>query len=774
MIRQICFGEWRFSPEMHVLTRGSTTVTLEPLVARLLEFFLEHPDELISHDRLVQEVWRGRIVSDEAVRRGVSSLRHALARAGGEPFIRTVHKRGYIANVPPLTQRDGGVNGHEPVSSSPATATAADPATIESSTTSAGRDRRPPGRATRVGHLPWFLVLAAVLTLAAVTGLWRYRESAEAPAVTADTVAPRTIAVLPFVDLSDEPGREYFSDGVAEELRRLLARFSEFRVTARTSSSKFSGGNQDIREIGKQLGVRYLVEGSVRRDGDEIRIAATLIDAGTGFQLWADSYDSKLADLFDAQADIAGQVARALQIVLVSRDGRGRLAPKPASSEAYLEYLQGQRLTESWATDDLDAAIGHFQNAIDLDPEFAIAYARLAEAMLLRANLTLEWQSAAGAALPLIEKALALDPGLGAAYVTRAILRNDTAEQEAELRKGLDLNPSYAPGYERLADVLFFRQLVEDRSEEAFAMIDRARALDPLRPRNHHMKALMHVQQGEDEQAAALEREALRVDPRFRSALAMLGLIEGTHKGEYARAVTYLEKARAIDPRVDWLRANLVSSYLDMADPEAARRLIASAPPIPEADLLLFVYTANWRDAGELVYASDQPVTPAQWLLSDANVLLAHALVTGEFSRAREFESGRYHFGDAVPERLSFFQAAVFLQVALLDFAAGDRERSRPRIERLLARMLQVQARRPGLAYQSQPLVAQGRALLGDREAALAALEDAMGSGDHLWRWWWVLNHPVFDVVRADPRFRKLLSRNQTHAASQRALLDTD
>jgi TolB-like protein/DNA-binding winged helix-turn-helix (wHTH) protein len=345
MTQPLRFGAWNFDPDALVVSDGTTRVELEPRVGRLLEVFLAHPGEVLSHDALVHAVWDGRVVSDEAIRRAVSGLRHAIPAPGPTGYIRTVHKKGYVGCFPsPRNENDG------------ATGSANDAEAFAAQLASPA-PRRSPSRAMGAGVAALFVVLAAL----ALVSWWR------PPAVVPPSGAglPHSLAVLPFANLSDTPGMDYFSDGMADELLGLMARNPAFRVTGRTSSFRFRDGAHDASAIGRALGVDHLIEGSVRLDDRRVRISAALVDAGTGFQRWSDTYDVGLDDVFAVQVDIAAKVARALQVVIVRAD-----EPSPAiDAEAHLEYLKGRQRMASWVVADVRAARRHFERAGAVAPK---------------------------------------------------------------------------------------------------------------------------------------------------------------------------------------------------------------------------------------------------------------------------------------------------------------------------------------------------------------------------------------------------------------------
>ena len=447
--------------------------------------------------------------------------------------------------------------------------------------------------------------------------------------------APITIAVLPFVNLGEEPATDYFSSGLAEELLGLLGQVDAFQVTARSSSFQFKANGEDIREVGRRLGVRYVLEGSVRKAADKLRIGVQLSDTRSGFNLWSETWERNLGDTFAVQQDIARNVVKQLQVAIVSSKNPVFKESSTASIEAHDAYLQARKLLATWVVSDADAAAEHLQRAIALDPDYAAAYALLADAIIVRAASTQSVAQVREVVAPLVRKALELEPELGEAYVTRSWLSDDPLQRERDLRRGLELNPSSARGHEMLADLL---AAFPERRDEAYRLIDRARSLDPLTPNNHHIKAKMLIQQGRWAEAEELEQLAIELDPRFRAALVRLGNLSAL-KGDFASAVVYGERAVAIDPRAEWVRDELVWFYLDLDDLHGATRANQPATPLGRMEILLA--TGDWKSAGEILYALDDS---ERGRIEDAwvsKIALLHAHATGEYARALELSARR-------------------------------------------------------------------------------------------------------------------------------------
>ena len=288
-------------------------------------------------------------------------------------------------------------------------------------------------------------VLAAVLAVAAVFWLGR---GGRGLAGTAAQPGTPSIAVLPFVNISSDKEQEYFSDGLSEELLNHLAKIPGLRVAARTSSSQFKGKNEDLRTVGEKLNVGAILEGSVRKQGSRVRITAQLIKIGDGFHLWSETYDRELKDVFAVQDEIARSVAGSLKVTLLG----GKTAVPPAqgtNAEAYNAYLQGRYFVERRSKENLEKAIGYYEQAIKLDSGYAPAWSGLAGASSKQAGrgyLPVEegYRKAREAA----ERALALDANLAVAHAAVGWIKMghdwDWAGADASYQRALALEPGNA------------------------------------------------------------------------------------------------------------------------------------------------------------------------------------------------------------------------------------------------------------------------------------------------------------------------------------------
>ena len=369
-------------------------------------------------------------------------------------------------------------------------------------------------------------VPAIPVPAAAVTQTLAESVAGNAPA----TPDPRSVAVLPFVNMSGDADNEFFSDGLTEELLNVLAQVDGLKVAARTSSFRFKNEVGDMADIARQLRVAHLLEGSVRRSGDRVRITAQLINAADGFHLWSETYDRQLTDIFAIQDDIAAEVARALRVRLLGDAMPAVPRPPTGNVEAYTAYLRGKQALRIASYESYARADAAFREALALDPGFAAAHAALAETWRLRgvwgvvpfAEAEAEMRAAVGRALELDSDqplALALDGALKLnAYETEPSWRVRMAAAEPLLRRALELEPGQAQASELLASVLGSR----GQDDEALRILLAALERDPLSARAHVRVGTFHRTRGELELAVARYRAAVELAPEDPLAASML------------------------------------------------------------------------------------------------------------------------------------------------------------------------------------------------------------------------------------------------------------
>jgi adenylate cyclase len=394
----------------------------------------------------------------------------------------------------------------------------------------------------------------------------------------------RRIAVLPFTNISPAPDDAYLADGLTEELIHTLSQLSSLRVIAPASVMRYRGTRKGATEIGQELQVGTIVEGSVRKAGQRLRITVQLIDAPTQEHLWSEAYDREMADVFAMQEEIAQCVAAEMQVQLPRGDEPAAASPRD-HLEAYTAYLKGRYHLSRRSHAELDAAEKAFGDALNLDPEYALAYAGLADVYLARIDFgDLPIEDAYARGREAAERALALDgnlvEALTALAMIEAVYEQDAPEAERRLRQAIDRNPGYAPARQWYAIVLS----ALGRHEEALEQSRVALQLDPASPRPHVSVARAQRESGDLTGAIAEYEEALRIDPEF--GIARIGLTATQHQAwaweEAAQsAVTALERG-GYEPG---LRATLAELLLQVGHERDAyrnmERAIALRPHAP-------------------------------------------------------------------------------------------------------------------------------------------------------------------------------------------------
>lgn len=415
-------------------------------------------------------------------------------------------------------------------------------------------DFTPDGLKPETGPRSSKVIFAIVAVLVVLAFAWyfkgqpTYREPAEAQAnaknaVSVPAVGKNSIAVMPFVNMSSDKEQEYFSDGMTEEILNALANVPNLAVTARTSVFSLKGQNKDIREIGKLLGVAYVLEGSVRKAGDQVRITAQLIRADNGFHLWSETYDRKLENVFDMQAEIAGAIAKALELPLGLGGDAALVSERSNDPQAYALYLQARSGFRARG-DGVKKSIELYRAALKRDPKFAPAWAGLSSSLAM-----LPWyvpeaeKAAAAAAMPEAEaagkQALALAPNLAQAHTALGSIyafQWQWALAEQHFKQALALAPNDPELHHQYADWLG----AMGRSDEALAASSKAVALDPLVPIYLNGKANTLAMMGRIDEAIDVRQAAYALAPELQMTTNNL-------LGTYLQAKRYDEAEKLLD-----------------------------------------------------------------------------------------------------------------------------------------------------------------------------------------------------------------------------------
>lgn len=415
-----------------------------------------------------------------------------------------------------------------------------------------------------------FVIIGVLLTVIGIMA-WRHYHPAES-SLTKN--AEKSIAILPFLDISPAKDQEYFSDGITEQIIDSLAHIRGLFVVARTTAFSFKNKNSDIRDIGRQLQVTHVLEGSVRHGKDRVRVAAQLIDVATGFHLWSETYDSTEKDLLSLQSDVARKVAAALKIELHLAENTQLAKPPTQNPEAYDSYLRGRYLLNKRTADAIQKGRALFEQAVAQDPSFALGHAGIADSYILLGKLgAISPAEASSKAWTEVSSALAIDDNLAEGHVSRGILLaefewNWTAA-EKDYRRALELNSNSASAHH-----WYGRALGEiGRSDEALREIDAAEKLDPRSPFIRTSKAKILGAAHRYQEAVEECRRALEIDGNFALAFSVLAQAQ-LHLQQYPQGIETAKKFVELSKGTGFARLELAYAYAIAGDKTNSEQIV--------------------------------------------------------------------------------------------------------------------------------------------------------------------------------------------------------
>jgi TolB-like protein/DNA-binding winged helix-turn-helix (wHTH) protein/Flp pilus assembly protein TadD len=530
------FGPFRLDSAERLLLRHRTPIHLPPKAFDSLVVLVQNRGHLLDKDELLKMVWPNTFVEESNLVQHISMLRRALQDGRDDSqYIETVPRRGYrfIAEVREI--RNAGSE------SAPSRGNLA-------------------SETVRVRH--WFrnAVLAtvgigfALVLLAVMPRLQRrFRGSGSEPIT--------SLAVLPLQNLSGDPAQEYFADGMTEALITGLAKIPGVRVISRTSIMLYKGSQKGLPQIAQELGVDAIVEGSVTRSGDRVRITAQLVRVATDQHLWAESYERNVGDLLTLQDEVSGSIAGQIQ-KQITVGGPRREAASAVSAQAREDYLKGRYFWNQRSEAGYLKAIDYFQAAMKEDPQYAPAYAGLADSYALLGSMPAKMPRSF--AMPKAKEAaltaLKLDDGLADAHTSLAFVEMhyewNFREAEKEFKRALDLDPNYSTAHEWYA----FDLLATGRRDEAIAEIKQARQTDPLSAIiNTDFAEVLYFARDYDG-ALAQARATVEMDPNFAHAHRVLERIYD-EKGMFPEAIVEGEKAVTLTGDDAWMLLELAHTY---------------------------------------------------------------------------------------------------------------------------------------------------------------------------------------------------------------------
>jgi TolB-like protein/DNA-binding winged helix-turn-helix (wHTH) protein/Flp pilus assembly protein TadD len=560
------FGAYEFNPDSRELRREGMRVRLEGQPVAILKMLLDRRGELVTREELQKQLWPEDTFVDfeHSLNAAVKRLRAGLNDSAEHPrYIETLARRGYRFVAPVNVTESGGEKA-----------------------VFVPRESHSPAPVSFRGQRLWLIAATAVFTVAgAVVGLgWRHWR--QRPAFPSAPVI-RSLAVLPLQNLSGDPTQEYFADGMTEELIGRLSRIHGLQVISRTSAMHFKNTQLSVPEIAKLLGVDAIVEGSVIREGSQVRVHAQLIRGATDRHIWAEEYQREYRSILTVQQEVAQSIAERIEISLTPQE-RGSLASAhPVDPEAYEDYLKGRYYFNQRTEGPLNRSIGYFQQAIKRDPSYALAYCGLADAYaVLGFRGGMPSKDALSRAKAAALKAIKLDDTLAEPHASLAFIAEthewDWATAEREYRRALELNPSDARTHHWYAGYLMYMGRFEDGISEA----RRARDLDPLSlPLNNALAGRLLVASRYDEALAQVQK-TLELNPNFAPAHQTLGWAY-LHRGKREEAILEFRKALQLSGTDDTdLVLDLGFAYATAGNGQEARRILAKLKKLHERGLV--------------------------------------------------------------------------------------------------------------------------------------------------------------------------------------------
>ena len=703
-------GDFLVEPQRNRVGKDTRWVTVRPQVMDTLVYLSERRGEVVTTDELIDHVWKDVIVGSGSVYNCINELRKVFEDDPHEPlYIETVSKRGYRLTAPVLAAP---ANRQDPL-------------------------RKP---LTRIA----ILAAAPLLVVMLVWNPWSvepmHREAGTAP----------SIAILPFADLSPDGDQAFFADGITEELLNSLAAIEGLRVAARTSSFHFRNKQPTMEEVGTMLGVGYVLEGSVRRAGERVRITAQLIEVADGYHLWSQTYERTLEDVFAIQDEISLAIVAALvdELALPHNTGIARRDDATVDLEAWSEYLLGLHLLNRRTPEDIEAAISHLEKAIEMGPHYAPAHANLAMTYwLLHVYDRITARVAHERARPFAERALELDPRSPQAHAAMYFMEalQDFHDPEfRHLNRALELNPSYADALNWKAGELERWR----RYGEAESTLRQALQIDPLSMVTNSHFVFNLLRAGRRDEAADVASRLMSLDAGWGARRS--GSID-YDRGDYRAAVSHYLNGLERAPRHFGLGKELSRLFSELGLASEASRVYAS----DRADYYNHLYAGEWASA---IRAAEAALAAGGDAVFFVPALARAHYFAGDYGRAASF------YRRALPRDFKpGYQAKELEDFGYVFYAMALRESGDANGAARMFREAEddVEKQQAGGYNDGLFHLLNGMVLLyQDRvDEALASLEAAFHSG---YRQDWVLAAPLFGPVRGDARFIALEARFQS------------
>lgn len=574
------FGVYQVDVRTSELWKQGRKIKLQEQPCRILAILLEQRGEVVTREELRKRLWSDDtfVDFDHSLNTAIMRLREALNDSSDNPrFIETLPRHGYRF-IAPIEELDGSAPEGAEESRSAATREVASqvrepgPA-IQFPAGQAGAEVGPRRIASRLA-----LILGSLLGLLVIALLGvRMRLDRNGLGANSQSDQIKSLVVLPFENLSGDKDQQYFTDGMTDELIAHLAKIRSLRVISRTSSMEYKDTHKPLSQIARDLKVDAVVEGTVLRSGDRVRITAELVQVATDRHLWAETYESQLGDVLGLQSRVASAIVNEIRVNLTPEEQKRLSSSRSVSSESYENYLKGRYYWNKRSQEGLTKAIDYFQLAIEKDPNYALAYAGLADCYSIIGSAivgTVPSQEVAPKAKAAAMKALQLDDTLAEAQTSLATVRFnydwDWAGAADGFRRSIALNPSYATAYQRYSLYL----MAMGRMTESLAQMTRARELEPLSiSMNFSLGWRLYMARKYDEAIEQLQN-TLDMDPNFALPRMVLGQAY-EQKNAYPKAVAELQQAVAISRDSPQMVSALGHTYGASGNRSEAEKVLA-------------------------------------------------------------------------------------------------------------------------------------------------------------------------------------------------------
>jgi TolB-like protein/DNA-binding winged helix-turn-helix (wHTH) protein/Flp pilus assembly protein TadD len=513
------FKTFRLDTANHILWRNGGRVPVAPKGFDVLAYLVEHAGQVVTQEEILEALWSETYVNPEVLRKYIQEIRKALGDRPDNPeFIETLPKRGYRFVAPVIDE-----NAAKPADL-PTSLPTEEQATEE---TVIGERAHLKQESVFAKRTLWKFAIVLVVAVAAAAAIGAYFRPAPS-GMNTSSLTDTSIAVLPFADMSPAKDEEYFSEGLAEQLINDLAKVPGLKIVGRSSAFQFRGKNEDLRDVGRKLGVANVLEGSVRREGNHVRITAEMIKADDGFQLWSQTYDREIKDIFAVEDEIALAATEALRLKLLRGNGQPVASTlHSANPEAYEAYLQAEYFSgRGQSKEELDKALTYTDKAIKLDEKYAPAWALRSAVQDTMAEVALT-DRAEGfrKAREDAERAIVLDPALPSAYLalarTQIFYDWDWDAADISLTKAAALEP----GSVEIFRIRSYRSRILGNLDQAIRLYEQAVALDPLRTNSYSGLAYLLYVGGRYDEAQAALKKALDLNPQAAFVHLTLGKI---------------------------------------------------------------------------------------------------------------------------------------------------------------------------------------------------------------------------------------------------------